>query len=160
MQLTTLYFFCNRPTIGALMGIGTDLSAALARGPVDAPAASVGTETGGSQEGEEPGEQRDLQASELSKAPSAQPGAGQTLACIGWPVPCGLQARQKPAEHQAAGLRSCRHLSCRVIPCCLSPVGDCALSSCGKQHAVVRLAPTAGHPGRHTLIRLTRWDCS
>ena len=77
MQLTTLYFFCNRPTIGALMGIGTDLSAALARKPVDAPAASVGTETGGSQGEEEPGKQRDLQASELSKAPSAQPGAGQ-----------------------------------------------------------------------------------
>ena len=36
MQLTTLYFFCNRPTIGALMGIGTDLSAALARKPVRA----------------------------------------------------------------------------------------------------------------------------
>ena len=77
MQLTTLYFFCNRPTIGALMGIGTDLSAALARKPVDAPAASVGTEMGGDEGGEEPGEQRDLQASELSKAPSAQPGAGQ-----------------------------------------------------------------------------------
>ena len=83
MQLTTLYFFCNRPTIGALMGIGTDLSAALAHKPVDAPAASVGTETGGSQGGEEPGEQRDLQASELSKAPSAQPGAGQTWGWVG-----------------------------------------------------------------------------
>ncbi|KAK9815130.1 hypothetical protein WJX73_008307 [Symbiochloris irregularis] len=29
MQLTKLYFFCNRPTIGALMGLGTDLGDAF-----------------------------------------------------------------------------------------------------------------------------------
>ena len=127
MQLTTLYFFCNRPTIGALMGIGTDLSAALARKPVDAPAAAVGTGMGASEDGEEPGEQRDLQASELSRAPSAQPGAGQAWGGVGWPVLCGLQARQKPAEHQAAGLGFCRRLSCQAMPCCLSPVVDLCL---------------------------------
>lgn len=35
MQLTTLYFFCNRPTLGALMGIGGDLSDAF-KGPQSA----------------------------------------------------------------------------------------------------------------------------
>ena len=30
VKLTTLYFFCNRPTLGALMGIGEDISDALA----------------------------------------------------------------------------------------------------------------------------------
>ena len=29
MQLTTLYFFCNRPTVAALMAIGTDLGDAF-----------------------------------------------------------------------------------------------------------------------------------
>ena len=29
MQLTTLYFFCNRPTVAALMGLGTDLGDAF-----------------------------------------------------------------------------------------------------------------------------------
>lgn len=29
MQLTTLFFFCNRPTMGALMGLGTDLGDAF-----------------------------------------------------------------------------------------------------------------------------------
>ena len=29
IRLTTLYFFCNRPTLGALMGIGEDISDAL-----------------------------------------------------------------------------------------------------------------------------------
>lgn len=28
MKLTSLWFFCNRPTVGALIGFGTDLAAA------------------------------------------------------------------------------------------------------------------------------------
>ena len=36
MRLTTLYFFGNRPTIGALMGIGGDLSAAFSSGKTPA----------------------------------------------------------------------------------------------------------------------------
>lgn len=32
MALTTFWFFCNRPTVAALMGLGTDMAAA-ARGP-------------------------------------------------------------------------------------------------------------------------------
>ena len=40
MKLTTFWFFCNRPTVGALIGLGTDLAAATAVAkskPGDAP---------------------------------------------------------------------------------------------------------------------------
>ncbi len=30
MKLTTFWFFCNRPTVGALIGLGSDLAAATA----------------------------------------------------------------------------------------------------------------------------------
>ena len=30
MKLTTFWFFCNRPTVGSLIGLGTDLAAATA----------------------------------------------------------------------------------------------------------------------------------
>ena len=41
MKLTTFWFFCNRPTVGALIGLGSDLAAATAvakPGDVAAPA--------------------------------------------------------------------------------------------------------------------------
>lgn len=38
MTLTTLYFFCNRPTIGALIGVGIDTGAAFTAGPAVPPA--------------------------------------------------------------------------------------------------------------------------
>jgi hypothetical protein len=28
MKLTSFWFFCNRPTVGALIGLGTDMAAA------------------------------------------------------------------------------------------------------------------------------------
>lgn len=40
MKLATLFFFCNRPTVGALMAIGPDMSAAMqqpANGDGEAP---------------------------------------------------------------------------------------------------------------------------
>lgn len=41
VKLKTLSFFCNRPTLGALMAIGDDVSATGAAKPPDAPAAAV-----------------------------------------------------------------------------------------------------------------------
>lgn len=41
VKLKTLSFFGNRPTLGALMAIGDDISAASAAKPPDAPAAAV-----------------------------------------------------------------------------------------------------------------------
>lgn len=41
VKLKTLSFFGNRPTVGALMAIGDDISAASAAKPPDAPAAAV-----------------------------------------------------------------------------------------------------------------------
>jgi hypothetical protein len=35
MRLKTLYFYANRPTIGALMGIGGDLAAAFKSGQAE-----------------------------------------------------------------------------------------------------------------------------
>ena len=41
VKLQTLSFFCNRPTLGALMAIGDDVSATGTSKPPDAPAAAV-----------------------------------------------------------------------------------------------------------------------
>ena len=47
MKLTTFWFFCNRPTVGALIGLGSDLAAATsvakpgdAAKPAEQPAAT------------------------------------------------------------------------------------------------------------------------
>ena len=40
MRLTMLFFFCNRPTLGALMGLGGDLSAAF-KDPAPQPDAAL-----------------------------------------------------------------------------------------------------------------------
>ena len=43
LQVTTLFFYCNRPTVAALMRIGADVSDAVAaagsRAPIDSSAA-------------------------------------------------------------------------------------------------------------------------
>ena len=41
VKLKTLSFFCNRPTVGALMAIGNDVSAVNAGQQPDAPAAAI-----------------------------------------------------------------------------------------------------------------------
>lgn len=41
MRLKTVYFFANRPTIGALMGLGTDLAAAFRTGSPGVRAKSI-----------------------------------------------------------------------------------------------------------------------
>ena len=55
MGLTTFWFFCNRPTVATLMGLGTDMAAA-ARGAVSAPAGEVksAADTGEGQQDDPP----------------------------------------------------------------------------------------------------------
>ena len=62
MQLTSLYFFCNRPTIGALMGLGTDLGDAF-RDPAD------DESSGGSQEKPDDSSRLDRAESMISEVP-------------------------------------------------------------------------------------------
>ena len=53
VKLKTLSFFCNRPTLGALMAIGDDVSATGAAKPPDAPAAAVQQPSPQEDEGQE-----------------------------------------------------------------------------------------------------------
>lgn len=76
MQLTTLFFFCNRPTIGALMGLGTDLGEAF-KDPGSSESA------GGSQEKPDESARLDRTASIVSEV---EYEAGEQVFARGWLV--------------------------------------------------------------------------
>ena len=54
LKLKALSFCCNRPTLGALMAIGDDVSATLAAQPPDAPAAAAAVQNVGPAEDQGP----------------------------------------------------------------------------------------------------------
>lgn len=73
MRLTTLFFYCNRPTLGALMGLGGDLSAAAAAPPGPLPAAGAQSEEAPAAEPEEDDEESEALASDDSSGTPPAP---------------------------------------------------------------------------------------
>lgn len=101
VKLKTLSFFGNRPTLGALMAIGDDISAAGAAKPPDAPAAAV----------QQPG--ADKQPSLHSAASGIATGAWLPLATLAM-----LQLRSLASMH----CLYCKTICNSVHPRCLSPL--------------------------------------
>ena len=103
MQLTTLYFFCNRPTVAALMAIGTDLGDAFK----DPCASSSGPE--------QPGMRRLESTASFSDSEFDAPQGGALVDAAGGRALCDGQL-QLPAC--PCGVQQVLP-ACQVLVCCL-----------------------------------------
>lgn len=113
MRLTTLYFFCNRPTLGALMAFGTDLGDAFKTG------------SSGQQEGNNTEEDSSLQAAESSASEADyEPGWPHLLACqpITWvesadiaPLSLPTQQTRLAGQRDMSGLCKVRIHACSLV---------------------------------------------